>query len=64
MPGQHVGSSFDDFLKDEGIRDEVISSATERVRAWLAQQNAQAGTDKTVPYEDESSGAPGAKGPG
>jgi antitoxin HicB len=30
----HSGSSFDDFLEEEGIRDEVESAAIKRVLAW------------------------------
>jgi DNA-binding Xre family transcriptional regulator len=29
-----VGSYFDDFLDEEGIRDDVIGVATKRVIAW------------------------------
>ncbi len=30
----HTGSSFEDFLDDEGIRAEVESAAIQRVLAW------------------------------
>jgi antitoxin HicB len=30
----HSGSSFDSFLEEEGIRDEVESAAIKRVLAW------------------------------
>ena len=30
----HTGSSFDDFLDEEGYRDEVESAAIKRVLAW------------------------------
>jgi hypothetical protein len=30
----HTGSSFDEFLEEEGIRDEVESAAIQRVVAW------------------------------
>lgn len=30
----HIGSSFDDFLSEEAILDEVIAVATKRVIAW------------------------------
>lgn len=29
---QHIGSSFDDFLKKEGIYEEVTTAALERLR--------------------------------
>ena len=32
--GRHIGSSFDDFLKEEGIYDEAITHAIKRVLAW------------------------------
>jgi antitoxin HicB len=34
----HSGSSFDDFLEEEGYRDEVESAAIKRVLAWQFEQ--------------------------
>jgi DNA-binding phage protein len=34
VPSVHSGSSFEDFLEEEGIRDEVESAAIKRVLAW------------------------------
>uniref|UniRef100_A0A7V5CSA1 Uncharacterized protein n=1 Tax=Acidobacterium capsulatum TaxID=33075 RepID=A0A7V5CSA1_9BACT len=34
----HSGSSFDSFLEEEGMREEVISAATKRVLAWQFEQ--------------------------
>lgn len=34
----HSGSSFDDFLEEEGIQDEVVSAAAKRVIAWQLEQ--------------------------
>jgi len=34
----HIGSSFDDFLKEEGIFDEVNAVAIKRVISWQVQQ--------------------------
>lgn len=34
----HSGSSFDDFLQEEGYRDEVESVAIKRVLAWQLEQ--------------------------
>jgi antitoxin HicB len=34
----HTGSSFDDFLEEEGYRDEVQSTAIKRVLAWQFEQ--------------------------
>jgi len=31
---EHTGSTFDSFLKEEGIREEVEAVAVSRVRAW------------------------------
>jgi len=33
-PSVHSGSSFQDFLEEEGILEEVESAAIEQVRAW------------------------------
>ena len=34
MINKHIGSDFDDFLKEEGIREEVTAAAIKRVIAW------------------------------
>ena len=34
MANKHIGSDFDDFLKDEGIQEEVTAAAIKRVIAW------------------------------
>jgi len=34
----HTGSSFDDFLKEEGIYEECTVSALKRVLAWQIEQ--------------------------
>lgn len=34
----HSGSSFDDFLEEEGMHDEVVSAAAKRVIAWQLEQ--------------------------
>lgn len=34
ISGVHSGSSFDNFLEEEGIREEVESAAIKRVLAW------------------------------
>ena len=36
--GVHSGSSFDDFLEEEGYRDDVESAAIKRVLAWQLEQ--------------------------
>ena len=35
---QHVGSNFDDFLDEEGMREEVTAAAIKRVIAWQLAQ--------------------------
>ncbi len=34
----HTGSSFDDFLKEEGIYEECTANALKRVLAWQVEQ--------------------------
>lgn len=34
MANPHIGSSFDDFLEEEGISEEVRAAAVKRVLAW------------------------------
>ncbi|KXJ58722.1 MAG: Fis family transcriptional regulator [Thalassospira sp. Nap_22] len=35
---KHIGSSFDDFLEEDGIREEVENEAVKRVLAWQLRQ--------------------------
>ncbi len=35
---QHFGSSFDDWLKEQGIYEEVTTHAIKRVLAWQIEQ--------------------------
>ena len=35
---RHIGSSFDDFLEEQGVREETNSAAIKRVLAWQLQQ--------------------------
>lgn len=37
----HIGSSFDDFLEEEGIKTEVEARALKRVLAWQVEQAMQ-----------------------
>jgi len=34
MTNRHIGSSFDDFLEEEGLLEECTESAIKRVLAW------------------------------
>lgn len=34
MSKKYIGSSFEDFLKDEGLFEEVTTQAVKRVLAW------------------------------
>ncbi len=38
----HFGSSFEDFLQEEGIADEVNSAAVKHVLAWQIEQEMKA----------------------
>jgi hypothetical protein len=38
MTKKHIGSSFDDFLEEEGILAETNAVAIKRVVAWQIQQ--------------------------
>jgi hypothetical protein len=44
-PNKHRGSSFDDFLKEEGLYDEVCAAAAKRI---LAEQLREALEEKDV----------------
>ena len=39
----HIGSSFDDFLKEEGIYEEVTAKSIKNVVAWHLQQAIEQG---------------------
>lgn len=39
----HVGSSFDDYLEEEGMAAEVTATALKRVLAWQIEQSMQEG---------------------
>jgi DNA-binding Xre family transcriptional regulator len=48
MTNIHIGSSFDDFLRDEGIHEEASAAAAIRVLSWqLRQQIEEQGISKT-----------------
>ncbi len=34
MPNPHIGSSLDDFLKEEGLYEDATNYAVKRVLAW------------------------------
>jgi len=38
MRNKHIGTSFDDFLKQEGILEEATATATKRVIAYQIQR--------------------------
>jgi antitoxin HicB len=42
MTNPQIGSSFDDFLKDEGVYEEVTATAVKRVLAWQLEQSRRA----------------------
>ena len=42
MSKKHIGSSFEDFLKEEGTLEETTTGAVKRVLAWQAQQGSRA----------------------
>jgi hypothetical protein len=46
-PNKHTGSSFDAFLEEEGVRDEVVAAALRRVLAWHLAQPAPANAPQT-----------------
>jgi len=42
MKAEHIGSSFDDFLQEEGLLDEANAVAIKRVIAWQIDQEMKA----------------------
>lgn len=47
MTNKHIGSSFDDFLEEEGMLAETNAVAIKRVVAWQIQQKSF--TDSSQP---------------
>lgn len=41
MANPHIGSSFEDFLSEEGIYEEVTAAAVKQVLAWQIDQYRQ-----------------------
>jgi len=52
-----AGTSFDDFLKEEGIHEEVSVNALAKVKAWLISESRQEEADRleTMPAEERES---------
>ena len=47
MSKKHIGSSFEDFLKEEGVFEETTTQAVKRVSAWqIAQAMKEQGIGK------------------
>jgi len=45
----HIGSSFDDFLREDGVYEEATTQAVKRVIAWqIDQRRRQSGLSKTA----------------
>ncbi len=42
MANKHVGSAFDDLLKEDGLLEEAQNTAVKRVIAWQIQQQMKA----------------------
>jgi hypothetical protein len=42
MANKHVGSDFDDFLREEAILEEATATAIKRVIAWQIEQEMKA----------------------
>jgi antitoxin HicB len=42
MDSPHIGSSFDEFLAEDGILDEATERAVKRVLAWQIEQEMKA----------------------
>lgn len=46
---QHIGSSLDDLLREDGLQEEVVAAAVKRVVAWqLAQAMKAQGLTRTA----------------
>ncbi len=50
---RNAGSSFDDFLRDEGISEEVTSIAAARVLAWQQREQVRFESETTLHTEPD-----------
>ena len=49
MVSPHIGSSFDDFLQEEGLYEEVTAAAVKQVLAWqIDQRRRELGLSKSA----------------
>jgi len=49
MVNPHIGSSFDDFLQEEGLYEEVTAAAVKQVLAWqIDQRRRELGLSKSA----------------
>jgi hypothetical protein len=48
MKNPHIGSSFESFLEEHGIRDEAVDLAQKRVLAWQIAKAMQEGRIKKI----------------
>lgn len=53
MKSDHHGSSFDDFLREEGTLAKVYEPARERVERWL-QEHTQPEVDSNTPLSEQA----------
>lgn len=49
----HIGSSLDDWLKEEGIFEEVTAAAKERVKEIQARIQSRSG-DKPIDFDEKA----------
>jgi len=60
MRKKHIGSSFEDFLKEEGIFEETTTQAVKRVLSWQifanheGKRHQQNGDGQAHAYEPQS----------
>jgi hypothetical protein len=47
MGDKHIGSSFDDFLKEQGLYEQVMATARSRVEEWQRKHQPKQSTKDT-----------------
>jgi antitoxin HicB len=56
MSKKHMGSSIDDFMKEEGVFEEAQTQAIKEVVAWQAEEDLQESDGNVAKDEPHTSG--------
>jgi hypothetical protein len=64
MTNPRIGSTFESFLREEGIHDELMAEAAVRVREWQMKHQRESADRDDSGADDRDCPPPGTEGPG